>query len=122
MVDTPMPLTSHLAELRGRLFVCVIAIGFAVYYALSDHITTALQSPPRQHKGFFASSRDCLGRHLRVRILGWQSVRERLSATDAFGSSPRPGRTARFISPSALERKPQKTRWAHMRLTEEMRI
>jgi sec-independent protein translocase protein TatC len=41
-------LTSHLAELRGCLFICVIAIaiGFAVYYALSDHITTALQSPP----------------------------------------------------------------------------
>lgn len=48
MVDTPMPLTSHLAELRGRLFICVIAvaIGFSVCYAFSNHIITALQSPP----------------------------------------------------------------------------
>ena len=48
MVDTPMPLTSHLAELRGRLFACVIAIaiGFLVCYALSNHIIAALQAPP----------------------------------------------------------------------------
>lgn len=48
MVDTPMPLTSHLAELRGRLFACVIAIaiGFLVCYAFSNHIIAALQAPP----------------------------------------------------------------------------
>ena len=48
MVDTPMPLTAHLAELRGRLFACVIAIaiGFLVCYAFSNHIIAALQAPP----------------------------------------------------------------------------
>jgi sec-independent protein translocase protein TatC len=48
MVDTPMPLTSHLAELRGRLFACVIAIaiGFLMCYAFSNHIIVALQAPP----------------------------------------------------------------------------
>jgi sec-independent protein translocase protein TatC len=48
MVDSPMPLTSHLAELRSRLFACVIAIaiGFAICYTFSNAIITALQSPP----------------------------------------------------------------------------
>lgn len=48
MVDSPMPLLTHLAELRGRLFACVIAIGigFFLCYALSDYIVAALQSPP----------------------------------------------------------------------------
>jgi sec-independent protein translocase protein TatC len=48
MIDTPMPLTAHLAELRTRLFACVIAIalGFTLCYALSDGIITALQFPP----------------------------------------------------------------------------
>jgi sec-independent protein translocase protein TatC len=48
MVDTPMPLTAHLTELRGRIFVCVIAIGigFLLCYGLSDYIIAALQSPP----------------------------------------------------------------------------
>ena len=48
MVDTPMPLTAHLTELRGRLFACVIAIGigFLLCYGLSDYIIAALQSPP----------------------------------------------------------------------------
>ena len=48
MVDTPMPLTAHLAELRTRLFACVvaIAIGFAICYALKDTIIAALQAPP----------------------------------------------------------------------------
>jgi sec-independent protein translocase protein TatC len=48
MVDSPMPLTAHLAELRTRLFVCVIAIalGFAICYTLKDAIIAALQSPP----------------------------------------------------------------------------
>lgn len=48
MVDTPMPLTSHLAELRGRLFACVIAIavGFFLCYAFSNSIIAALQAPP----------------------------------------------------------------------------
>jgi sec-independent protein translocase protein TatC len=48
MADTPMPLTAHLAELRGRLFACVIAIaiGFSLCYAVKDHIIAALQSPP----------------------------------------------------------------------------
>lgn len=48
MVDTPMPLTSHLAELRARLMACVIAItvGFGLSYAVSDQIIAALQSPP----------------------------------------------------------------------------
>jgi Sec-independent protein secretion pathway component TatC len=45
-----MPLTSHLAELHGRLFIYVIviaiAIGFAGCYALSEHFITALQSLP----------------------------------------------------------------------------
>ena len=31
MVDTPMPLTAHLTELRGRIFVCVIAIGIGFH-------------------------------------------------------------------------------------------
>jgi sec-independent protein translocase protein TatC len=48
MVDTPMPLTSHLAELRSRLFACVIAIaiGFAICYTFNTAIIAALQSPP----------------------------------------------------------------------------
>lgn len=48
MVDTPMPLTAHLAELRTRLFACVIAIavGFALCYTLKDAIIAALQAPP----------------------------------------------------------------------------
>jgi sec-independent protein translocase protein TatC len=43
-----MPLTAHLAELRARLFACVIAIaiGFSLCYAVKDHIIAALQSPP----------------------------------------------------------------------------
>ncbi len=48
MVDTPMPLTSHLGELRTRLFYCVIAVGvgFLLCYSLSDYLIAALQSPP----------------------------------------------------------------------------
>jgi sec-independent protein translocase protein TatC len=48
MVDTPMPLTAHLAELRSRLFTAVIAIalGFALCYTVKDAIIAALQSPP----------------------------------------------------------------------------
>ncbi len=48
MVDTPMPLTAHLTELRSRLFACVIAlgIGFLLCYTLSDYIIAALQKPP----------------------------------------------------------------------------
>ena len=48
MVDTPMPLTSHLAELRTRLFYCVIAVGvgFLLCYGFSDRLVKALQSPP----------------------------------------------------------------------------
>lgn len=48
MVDTPMPLTSHLGELRTRLFYCVIAVGagFLLCYGLSDYLIAALQSPP----------------------------------------------------------------------------
>jgi sec-independent protein translocase protein TatC len=48
MVDTPMPLTAHLAELRSRLFAAVIAIalGFAVCYTFKDGIIAALQAPP----------------------------------------------------------------------------
>jgi sec-independent protein translocase protein TatC len=48
MVDTPMPLTAHLAELRSRLFAAVIAIalGFALCYAVKDSIIAALQAPP----------------------------------------------------------------------------
>ncbi len=48
MVDTPMPLTAHLAELRSRLIWCMLALagGFIVCYALSDKIVAALQSPP----------------------------------------------------------------------------
>jgi len=48
MIDTPMPLTSHLGELRTRLFFCVIAIGagFLLCYGFSDHLVAALQSPP----------------------------------------------------------------------------
>jgi sec-independent protein translocase protein TatC len=48
MVDTPMPLTGHLAELRTRLFACVIAIaiGFLLCYAVKEKIVAALQAPP----------------------------------------------------------------------------
>ena len=48
MVDTPMPLTAHLAELRTRLLACVIAIaiGFFLCYAFSTYLITALQAPP----------------------------------------------------------------------------
>jgi sec-independent protein translocase protein TatC len=48
MVDTPMPLTAHLAELRTRLLACVIAIaiGFFLCYAFSNYLITALQAPP----------------------------------------------------------------------------
>jgi len=48
MVDTPMPLTAHLSELRSRLIWCMLALagGFIVCYALSDKIVAALQSPP----------------------------------------------------------------------------
>ena len=48
MVDTPMPLTAHLTELRSRLFACVIAIaiGFLLCYGFKSHIIAALQSPP----------------------------------------------------------------------------
>lgn len=48
MVDIPMPLTAHLAELRARLMACVIAIavGFGLSYAVSDQIVAVLQSPP----------------------------------------------------------------------------
>jgi sec-independent protein translocase protein TatC len=47
MVDTPMPLTAHLAELRSRLIWCMmaLAVGFIVCYGLSDKIVAALQSP-----------------------------------------------------------------------------
>src|SRR5262245_8213667 len=47
MVDTPMPLTSHLAELRSRLIWCMVAlaVGFIACYGLSDRIVAALQSP-----------------------------------------------------------------------------
>ena len=47
MVDTPMPLTAHLAELRSRLIWCMmaLAIGFIVCYGFSDKIVAALQSP-----------------------------------------------------------------------------
>src|SRR5499426_1823750 len=47
MVDTPMPLTAHLAELRSRLIWCMVALaaGFIVCYGLSDKIVAALQSP-----------------------------------------------------------------------------
>jgi sec-independent protein translocase protein TatC len=48
MADTPMPLTAHLAELRSRLFACVIAIavGFLLSYGFKERIIAALQSPP----------------------------------------------------------------------------
>jgi sec-independent protein translocase protein TatC len=48
MVDTPMPLTAHLAELRSRLFAAVIAVGlgFALCYTVKDRIIAALQAPP----------------------------------------------------------------------------
>ncbi len=48
MVDTPMPLTAHLTELRSRLLACVIAIaiGFLLCYGFKNHIIAALQSPP----------------------------------------------------------------------------
>ena len=47
MVDTPMPLTAHLAELRQRLIWCLLALaaGFVICYGLSDKIVAALQSP-----------------------------------------------------------------------------
>ncbi len=47
MVDTPMPLTAHLAELRSRLIWCMVAlaVGFIACYGLSDKIVAALQSP-----------------------------------------------------------------------------
>jgi len=47
MVDTPMPLTAHLTELRQRLIWCLLAlsVGFIVCYAFSDKIVAALQSP-----------------------------------------------------------------------------
>ena len=47
MVDTPMPLTAHLAELRSRLIWCMVAlvVGFSVCYTFSDKIVAALQSP-----------------------------------------------------------------------------
>jgi len=47
MVDTPMPLTAHLSELRSRLIWCMVAlaVGFIVCYGLSDKIVAALQSP-----------------------------------------------------------------------------
>jgi sec-independent protein translocase protein TatC len=47
MVDTPMPLTAHLAELRSRLIWCMmaLAVGFVVCYGLSDKIVAALQTP-----------------------------------------------------------------------------
>mgnify|MGYP003393457532 CR=1 FL=1 len=48
MVDTPMPLTAHLAELRMRLIWCCLALvaSFIVCYALSDKIVASLQFPP----------------------------------------------------------------------------
>jgi sec-independent protein translocase protein TatC len=48
MVDTPMPLTSHLGELRTRLFYSVLAIGvgFLLCYSQSAYLIAALQSPP----------------------------------------------------------------------------
>jgi len=48
MVDTPMPLTAHLAELRLRLIWCLLAltVGFIICYAFSDKIVAALQFPP----------------------------------------------------------------------------
>ena len=48
MVDTPMPLTAHLAELRQRLIWCLLAlcVGFIVCYAFSDKIVAALLFPP----------------------------------------------------------------------------
>ena len=47
MVDTPMPLTAHLSELRSRLIWCMVAlaVGFIVCYGFSDKIVAALQSP-----------------------------------------------------------------------------
>ncbi len=47
MVDTPMPLTAHLAELRSRLIWCMmaLAVGFVACYGLSDKIVAALQAP-----------------------------------------------------------------------------
>lgn len=48
MVDTPMPLTAHLAELRTRLIWCLmaLALGFAVCYGFADTIIAWLQAPP----------------------------------------------------------------------------
>ena len=47
MLDTPMPLTAHLAELRSRLIWCLmaLAVGFVACYGLSDKIVAALQAP-----------------------------------------------------------------------------
>lgn len=47
MVDTPMPLTAHLSELRTRLIWCLLAlvVGFLVCYAFSQQIIEALQTP-----------------------------------------------------------------------------
>ena len=49
MVDTPMPLTAHLAELRSRLIWCMVAlaVGFSVCYGFSDKIVAALKFPRR---------------------------------------------------------------------------
>ncbi|MGE3536366.1 MAG: twin-arginine translocase subunit TatC [Candidatus Tectimicrobiota bacterium] len=48
MVDTPMPLTAHLAELRMRLIWCclALALGFVACYGLSERIVATLQFPP----------------------------------------------------------------------------
>lgn len=48
MADTPMPLTAHLAELRTRLFACVIALGIGslICYTFKERIVASLQSPP----------------------------------------------------------------------------
>ncbi|MBM3224453.1 MAG: twin-arginine translocase subunit TatC [Candidatus Tectomicrobia bacterium] len=47
MVDTPMPLTAHLAELRTRVLWCLGALvaGFLVCYGFADKIVAALQTP-----------------------------------------------------------------------------
>ena len=43
MVDTLMPLTAHLAELRSRLIWCMMAlvVGFSVCYTFSEKIVAA---------------------------------------------------------------------------------